>query len=496
MPIPPNTSIATATLLTPNVPDTTSAADVTLTPTMPATGFVSNCQSAPYPNALWYKYVVPAGIKYISVGVKGAYAVPDPGYYPAINIWTETTPGSGTYTQLRRRTYPGGGFENQFCGSLNVGTSSNTFTMSWLVVVEPGQTYYFLSWNDKNTPGTIDFDLIIELTHAPDDVIGAGDFIIPDDLGGFPAAVVRQNNNIEAFLEDVVDERGYYWSGEYFAIIQNGGWIMNHQINIANADRGVTFWGPPPAFSFVSRVNLAAWSNPSSAIDSLTCDQEQFGYCHSRITPGPINYLHKFDMQTGIKIWTNVISFDSLFAIGVDKNLGILYYVDDDDFITVHRYDVVNQVELSDFTIPALPVDSFLGDGFVLEDGTVCIVNFPFTGETIWNYYNPAGTLLSTIADRPYHRMTLNNTLTQLAIWEDGQIDYSTVDALAPDIILSQISVPAIISQGGGARPNSLGMYFGISDSCPLLVYPTLGGPVPPRTLSGCVLSFPLQELY
>lgn len=469
MPVPPNTSPSTATELVLEVMDITPAADVALAPNMSPVGFVSNCQSTDYNNALWYKYTVPVGIEYISVGIDGIPSSPTPDYRASMNVWTESSPG--VYAQYRIIPASGTGFENQLCAVLTGGVAPTTFTMSFNIPVEEGETYYFLIWNETDPVTTISYDLRVYLTHAPDGEPQAGDVLIPDDLGGFPTAVLRTDQEIESFIYPGPSALKY-WQGEKFAVIQNGGWVMLS--NASTSVAGMDFYGPPP-FPFLATIDLSTWAPNSSAMDSVICDQEQYGYCHTKLTGQ--NYLHKFDMHDGTKVWTNTISFDSLVAIGVYDD--ILYYVDDNDFVTVRRYNVATETELSDFPYTPPGGTPFMGAGFILPDGTICIIDFG--GATVdWYYYDTDGNLLNTVTDRDYHRLTQDNSLTHLRIWENNQTLFTLVDALTPDVTISQFQVNALLSQSGGPKSNFDDMYFAFSDSCPVLVYPEVGF-VPPE---------------
>ena len=155
MPVPTNTSPATATELTADVVNTTVLADVQLAPN--GTGYTSNCRpSDPQRNALWYKYTPSTNQKYISFGVVGIPTGAN--YAPYANVWTGTPPG---VTQYRIQNPVSLAFISM-CGAMS-GSASGT--MYLYVPVTPGTTYYFQVQNDNST--AVDYDLSVIVKAAP-----------------------------------------------------------------------------------------------------------------------------------------------------------------------------------------------------------------------------------------------------------------------------------------------------------------------------------------
>lgn len=174
-------------------------------------------------------------------------------------------------------------------------------------------------------------------------------------------------------------------------------------------------------------------------------------------------------MATATLTWASTLPRRGSTLLGVDTIRGILYYIDWDTFATVYAFDVNAQTDLGEF----IPTNSlFRGDGFVIPaTGVLCVITFD--ANTTWEYFDHTGALLNTITNREYHRFTLDNSLERLRIWEDSQSFFTLVNALTPNVTISQFQVSAVAAFSGGPVSNFSGMYFGFSDSCPVLVYPT-----------------------
>ncbi len=446
MPIPTNTSPATATTLVVDVLNTTIAADVALAPD--GTGFTSTCRgSNPQRFALWYKYTVPTGIKYISLGIVCVPASPTPDYIPVCNIWTETAPG--VYTQYTD------GVSNNYC-SVTFRSNTAGFINSFLVVVTPGTTYY-LQVADSTVSGTVDSDLSVKVTHAPAGTLSAGSVMIPDELGPYPTAVISsETDSIVGYTA-----YGINWAGEHFSVIQRGGWILNQVINTLT----INCFDPPPTFTLISNIDLATWADVSTGIRDSCSDQVSKHYVLTK--KAGIYYLHKIDAVTGVKDATYTLPNTANSLVGVCAASGIAYYIDNVNLSAVHRFDVTNNIPLSDF----LADDGLArADGFVLPNGTVILVTFDAT--TDWKFYDSDGNVTSTFVNRDYHRASLDNNLTGVWFWENTQTTFHHVGMTTLNVNDEEIIINAVIGTSGGPKGNFGGIVFGFSDSCPILVYP------------------------
>lgn len=486
MPIPSNISPATADLLVVDTPVTIVAADVELAPD--GTGFTSNCVPAnPQRDSLWWKYTTGADEKYIAFGVVGApFFITAPStqanYKPTANVWTET--GPGVYTQYKIPGENGGAFSSQLCGLMATSIAPSAFTMYLSIPVTPLTTYYFQVQQAQNVY-PIDFDLTVVLRVAPDNSLLSGSILIPDDLHGFPASVVSEVNGTGVL--------GYFYNiryGELYAIQQLGGYLAVKYLSSGTTERGIQFFGPP---LFTSILSSPIHAGVANRIDQLISDQRSRIYAAWHDTTGPsddILQLNIYDAATGVLEQTQVLpvtlSDAGYFSwiIGISYDQTILYWIDFNDpdfFTTVHRWDLVNEVALSDF-LPLTDATFDYVDGLVFNDGTILVITITYaTGLNTFTFYSPSGVVLNTVAGIQYHHVSLDNTLLGFWVWETLQTTFThyPTTAMVQD---NQVVSSTVQAFSGGPHTTA----FGFSDSCPLLVVPSLSlPPTPPELRAG-----------
>lgn len=435
---------------------------VTLDPSGTEGAYPPSCSGAAW-SPVWWKYTAPTGITALGISVSLGVGTD---YYPQFSVWQGTLP-----TLVER-----------------VNTCAIFFDpTTFQIAVQPGETYYFqVVDGNENDPPPVGQTITFAVEEPPNEILPAGTLLIANDFANLPAAFLDATNgdvlsvrNLPAFecadilpsgvigcaaekADDSFDVESFsIFTQDMDLLIENSAIVTDptqNTISPVTSNRIDTFWVAFPAPSAPSsRRTYVRQVEDDGTVDPTT--------------------------------WTLPVDGDLTPAIAVNAAGTILYYVDSgfDGFTrgAIHRYDLTNDVPLSDLVAP--DTDRFFGRDLLLLDDDTLIVTYRTTasGTTQWfvNQYDLSGSVLETITlptttsappricrglDDPdsFWSMTFGgpspftNTFTNLLISDGSTI----VDFTVPQ-------------RGDGDQD---GPMFGPPQSCPLLLLPAEVDPLPP----------------
>lgn len=450
-----NTTPGTALDLAPlgtvvNIP----AADVQGAPD--GTLYASTCDSTQH-HALWFKYTTGSSDIMLAVGIQGAES--GDAYKPRLSVWTGTPP-SVTQHKVLSAT---GGLLNNLCANMATAVSrSDIWYLSF--PVSASTTYYFQVTDANST--TVTTDLNILGVAAP--VLTAakpGDYLIINDAGPFPSAVVDQTTGqLLGYVSLGVGEEG--------DALQSG--QMAFQDTSANAGVG--------GMQIVSRdlTPIATINtNPSTVLTSAT-----------------VFYLITF---TGDTAHVQLVKPDGTLGALIDvPNVGAallvspdsstFYYVDNVTFTLVKRWDLVNNVAMTDF---AGSYDGGSEPTYSFISGVTNTVVIVYVGvDKIMRQFTSAGTLLrtDTLTIATFNRLIGDLGSDTFQTW-NGSTDFHRYGIWDPNTELVGVNTIGAQSSNGGPQNHA----YAISTSCPLLVIPSAAPIAQPMPQVGTRQTVPIK---
>jgi len=274
--------------------------------------------------------------------------------------------------------------------------------------VPSGDTIRMVVASGTPVPGST---LTIDVLDAPAGPYSAGDIFINDDAPadansprGFPAAIVSPTANYTVI--DIIPDIA---AGEQGDILANGIVALEELPHGVVTDYFVKLYDAADGFSLITQINAGNgaflrtcqgtgrfWFATDPGVPACFVQ-----YLEADGTLGPVHTL------TG----TNVLA-----AIAANNDETVLYYARNGTSQPIRRWDLVNDVALSDF-VPLLTGHN-PEDILVLPDGSVVIIWGATTGGTaIVKIYDAAGLLLHTFPFTTYD--TSNNSPPRLAYGRD-----------------------------------------------------------------------------
>lgn len=299
-----------------------------------------------------------------------------------------------------------------------------------------------------------------------------GDLIVNDDTIGFPLAILSKvtGSVLDFILDMPTGEAGDSLPSGLMLLEDDelDGWrVLDNQFNTV-ATHAQPGFDPRPIRSALSGDRWYA----GGGVGALARVQIVLG-------DGTINAT--------LTIGSAMAPASRVTGLGASANNAILYYTES---LTsaVHRWDVINNVALSDLTAgpgagwstlgPTLADDSMV----VLGDGSV-VVRFvkPLTQDTVIRY-DAAGVVLNTYLFSTHYVDRLTGAVDTSHFWvwlqpglSDGLDEFREINAADGFTVRSVVNVEF---EEGLFQGNSSDTWpgFGHSQSCPFLLYRTTGG--------------------
>jgi hypothetical protein len=418
--------------------------------------FPPSCDGGPVKIPLWWVYTPQAGET--AVGIRLSETSPGTGYSPAMTIWYGTPPA------LTQGLYQ--------CFQFGDPTEQQ-------INLTPGVPIYFQVTGSTTMAGT---DIIFELIEPPDDPYTTGDLWVSNDTFGFPAAILSQLDGtiLKIFGMPSFECADTDWPSGITCVNAEG---ENAFLTIV----AVELWD---GTLNLIHTNTSLVVANQSGVSPVSCDQNGTFYVARapnvfRAFPTTIGTITTAGVVGGTT-WTLPADGDNLSSMAVARDGSILYYGQPQAFSNsaIHRYDLVNDVPLSDLTASAGFGTAVGRDMKILADGTLLVVfcNDIFTSNWVVKRYDTSGTLLNT-----YTFAASPGSSPRIAIAPDDPDSFwlmSFVDAETSRFTRFDVTTAAVIRsfdvQQKDAGDNDSPM-FGPSQSCPLLIVP---GSSPP---GGCV---------
>jgi hypothetical protein len=239
--------------------------------------------------------------------------------------------------------------------------------------VVPGNEYFLEFIKNVNTAGPehIDISLIV---HA-DSAIADGTIAVPDDTVGFPLAVMSQSidNTAIAFVPGMPAGEGGDITTNGIMCLENS---ANARVDIYNR-------------SFALVVSRAISGNN---LRVRTCRGVNKFYVGSDESPPHVRVITEAGVVGGTVF---ALSGTNLESLAADNTEAILYYCAVGFGVPVKRWDLVNNIALSDLVGSVATYQS--PDILVLADGTIIVLYYNSTTKDVQaKQYSAAGALLNT----------------------------------------------------------------------------------------------------
>lgn len=243
--------------------------------------------------------------------------------------------------------------------------------------VTVGQTYYFKFTRNSGTvtPAV----LLIEMERAPNDTIPAGSILInDDDLASLPLAILSATDGTNLAF------KWPFAGGDSGAILPNGISIFGNSVDFT-------------VKVYNANLNLVATVNPFSGSDAIICcsnRDDTFYVCDQNT--GLVTTISETGIQGGTT-WDLGIGAPNVKVIAVSLDETILYYFVNTAGTAIKRWDLINDVALTDF-VSGVAGYFMIFDMLVLSDGTI-LAGYQKNTATVDYFvrrYNAAGTILNT----------------------------------------------------------------------------------------------------
>ncbi len=319
-----------------------------------------------------------------------------------------------------------------------------------------------------------------------------GSLIIPDDDAKWPAAVISSSTGaIIGYLRLPAGEGG--------EILPNGKLLM-HDVS----DGSLKLWASDAKtlLATVPTVNSAA-SGVWTGHPPITSNRIQTFYAADgnatlstrvyRVTDAGVK-TGEWDLPYPYNALT-LGSADGVLGIGASPDGTILYILGFGLNVPVRRWDLVNDVGLSDLSV-GIAGARFGQDLLMLSDGSFIVAYSPTGADDFVKRYSSTGTLLNTYTIPPVgaftniEHMTRAVTDAAFVVWQqEANIHTVRFVRVSDGVILQTIQFP--VFDVGVAASGTLPGNFGVSSSCPIIVTtisisttpPTVG---PPTTTNPC----------
>jgi hypothetical protein len=335
--------------------------------------------------------------------------------------------------------------------------------------VIPGNEY-FLEFA-KNTNGTTAQTLSVYVKAHTGSVIVGGDIVVPDDVAGFPAAILSStiDDTVDVFKNNVV-------AGEAGDITASGIIALedNTNLNISIYDN---------TFTLLNTLDTTGLGTPF-----IRCNRDLskfwVGFDNS-----PSTVIVKTITVGGSWAPTTYTLTGNTTIEGIASNLGetILYFANTPLNSSIKRWDLVNNIALADFATPPTALYR-CNDIFVLEDASILVLWYaPGTGDIILKRYNSAGTVLNTYSfgvqtgsTKPRGAYALDNpdSFWLMSHSSTGVTTFTNILCSDGSTITSTDSREYEGGTYQGAQTATPDAFFGNSQSCPFFIMVT--APPPP----------------
>jgi hypothetical protein len=325
-----------------------------------------------------------------------------------------------------------------------------------MVPVEGGTRYYFKiepAGASTYNPGET---FTLRVYQSPSEAWVIGDIFVPDDTDGFPGIILDPDDG-------TVKRHVLFPFTERADVLPNGVILAQNE-----GTTDLTLYSA----TLEALATLSGFSG-GSGVDIRTNGVDKF-----YASAGSLVRTVDDTGAIGGDSWT--ITTTSPVAIAPDRTDGILYYAHSGVSQAVRRWDLVNDVAMSDLV--AAVTNYFIGeDMFVMADGTI-LVRYQKTSGGVDHFirrYNPDGTTAQTYA--------FGTTVVNRMAWaiEDDSIWVWTQAAgtgTFKRMLLSDGSFPQSFTQydfvGGVSEeaPTAFPQRFGHSFSCPFFILRAAGG--------------------
>lgn len=342
--------------------------------------------------------------------------------------------------------------------------------------VTSGQEY-FLEFEKRNDlPLAI---ISISGEFLAQQALQAGDFIINDDTDGFPAIVVSYGGSysvVASFGGVVAGEAGDATDDNIMAFSDE----WNNTLVIYDAD-----------FNELNSLDTTSLGTPFIR----TMNGEKF-YVGFDPAAGDVRVRDVLDDGTFGAVDFYLDSNTSIRGIAPNNDETILYFANSAHSSAVKRWDIVNDLPLSNFVSGF--ANEYVVDILVLSDDSIVILYNRLAGDAFTNYirrYNAGGTLLTTFeytSENPantFPRLSFNADRSNfwLMAHEDSGTSVSYGSGITKIIQFDlatglQTTLLRYAQYEAGAYTGPVSAdppQFGVSFSCPLI---TRRGNVPPPT--------------
>jgi hypothetical protein len=389
----------------------------------------------------------------IAVNVQAINPGGDPQYTPRVSVWD---------TDLAQLEIVNSAVTQRFCFQPDGDY--------WLLIpVEPNTDYYFQVTDANNlAPGA---DLQFQVRAAARGAVPVGTFVIPDDSDGFPTAFVDPaTGDILRFIREIP-------AGEFGDVLANGVSCWQNGI----ADHGVIVLDA--ALATLATHDFGAFVN----VVGILSDRTSTFYVALHESDGSrVIQAIGADGALGAS-WTlpDASKNDGAYAVARD---GSVFYSGQRnlDNKPIHAYDLVNDVALADLHA-GFSGDCLwgAGDGFVMEDGGIVFGYATFGGAGAgakFRIFEPDGTVRRTITlgggvgALNHYAFASDDDGGAVGVWglsnpfETALAVWQVVSLADGSLAFPETSTPmAAVSGESGIE----GAPFAVSNSCPLVVWPT-----------------------
>lgn len=320
-----------------------------------------------------------------------------------------------------------------------------------------GGSEYFLEFSKTNNVAPTSLRVRVEV--APLGTIVNGNIMVNDDTHGFPMAIVSHlvDYTVINFRQNIV-------AGESGCRLPAG--------VIALEDRDTT------SISFYSARDFSLIRNDTSFAAANLIIRSCLGankfYIGSQTSPSVVKSFNTL----GVVLATHTLSTNNIVSLAARNDETVLYYANNGVGEQIRRWDLVNDVALTDLTVgdAGIAIDDIL----YLANDTIVSVHENLVGNTVeCRNYSPAGVLL--------HTYTCPNNLgshSKLAYANDDPVSFWnwTHDSFTRSRFQNiRVSDGTVLTdrlqmeyEGGvynGSETDTPVSRFGNSFSCPFMIY-------------------------
>jgi hypothetical protein len=408
--------------------------------------YASTCD-ATQRHALWFSYTTGANDVMLAVGIKGAES--GDAYHPVMSVWTGTPPSVTQHKVLSGS----GGTLNALCASFALATTrSDIWYFSF--PVSANTTYYF-QVTDANS-STVTTDLHVVGVAQPTGTAKPGDYLIINDAGPFPGAVVDQTTG------QLLGYIGTLGNGEEGASLQSG--QTSFQATNLNTPTG--------AVQIVNRA-LGTIATINGAADNILNSATVF---YVITFTGDTAHVQLVNPDGTLGVLVDVPSVGGGLLVSADSD--IFYYTDDATFTLIQRWNLLTNLAMTDFAGSfggAEPLSGFVSG----QTGLLCFV-YAGSPKVLRQFY-PSGMLIST-SNLPADASRIIGDLGSdtFQVW-NGTTGFTRYALWAPTVALVSVTAPGAQSSNGGPQNAP----YAVSTSCPLLVIPSASPVIQQEAFAG-----------